>query len=131
MLAAGIDPREIPGILLRSAVDLGPPGWDQDFGYGLLNANWAVRGIDSVQVIVGDRIGNKLIEKAQTEVLIGESLTGLKVPYGEYQVFTWIDLGEPGIIDEGDYLFESEPILFEEGARVALNMVLRPVKRDQ
>ena len=130
MLAAGIPPSEIPGILFRSAIDLGRAGWDEEFGYGLLNANWAVRGIDRVQVMVGERIGNQIREKAQTEVLIGEPLTGLKVPVGEYQVFALIDLGEPGILDEEDYLFESDPIRFDEGQEVNLDMVLRPVKRD-
>lgn len=125
MLSAGISPADARQILTQSAVDLGSSGWDHETGHGLLNANFAVRGINSVQIIVGERQGSHIIKKAQTEVPLGESLTGLKVPYGVHQVFALIDLGTPGVIDDADYLFESEPILFEEGDTIELEMVLK------
>jgi subtilisin family serine protease len=43
--APGRTPAEIAELLARTAVDLGPPGRDDDFGYGLVNARSAVAGL--------------------------------------------------------------------------------------
>jgi subtilisin family serine protease len=43
--APGRTPAEIAELLARTAVDLGPPGRDDDFGHGLVNARSAVAGL--------------------------------------------------------------------------------------
>jgi len=39
------DPAAIEAILKQSATDLGTPGRDNDYGYGLINARAALRGM--------------------------------------------------------------------------------------
>lgn len=128
MLANGVEPSAVRPILQTTAVDLGPEGRDSEFGYGLVHAYWAVSGIQNVKVVVGKRVGDEIEAVAETVVPLGvRDMAPLAVPQGWYQVYAWLDLGEAGRIDPGDYLFESLPRQFIEGESVHVEMLLEEV----
>ncbi len=50
LYAQGItSPAAIEAAIKRSAIDLGPPGRDDEFGYGLVDARAALRGLGAAK----------------------------------------------------------------------------------
>ena len=73
-------------------------------------------------------MGDEIEAVAETVVPLGvRDMAPLAVPQGWYQVYAWLDLGEAGRIDPGDYLFESLPRQFIEGESVHVEMLLEEV----
>jgi len=62
---------EVRSILNSTADDLGPPGWDEEYGYGRADANESVRSVDYVQ----DTPPEKPIVNGPTEGEIGVEYT--------------------------------------------------------
>lgn len=92
MLAQGMDLRDIRSVLATTAMDLGLPGWDEEFGHGLVNAEWAVKGITELKLRVENE-GGEAIEAIVP--LKGHSKT-FYLPPGEYLATAYL----PGL---GDY----------------------------
>ncbi len=115
MLAAGIPPERVVDVLRRTSIPLGPEEYSPEYGWGLINAHWAVNEVETVAVIVGTREGNTIRPAAQTEIgLGGGSFILERVPAGEYQVFAWLDVAQDGWeVEPGDCFAESLPFHFE------------------
>lgn len=128
MLSEGILPREIKPILEATAMDLGPLGWDEEYGYGLINANWALRRDLSFKLFVYSAETGQVMR--EIEIPVGASeYPSLAVPAGELFVKAWLDLGEPNVRDGGDYFFRSEPFFLETGAQIELETVLKEIRQ--
>jgi serine protease len=44
LLASGVSPADVKEALKQSAEDLGPEGWDEYYGHGLVDAGYAIAG---------------------------------------------------------------------------------------
>lgn len=129
MLSNGIHPSAVRSILQTTAVDLGPEGRDDEYGCGLVNAYWAVSGVQNLKIIVGKRVGDQIEAAAQSLVPLGvKEIPHLAVPQGTYEVYAWLDLGDAGRIDSGDYIFQSSLLHFEEDGQIDLDMILEEVQ---
>jgi hypothetical protein len=84
MLAEGISPWEVRTILHDTAIDLGAPGWDEQYGYGLVNAEWAVQQVDSFELLVSDYWTKELVW--HKEVPLKGNPIFVSLPQGEYVV---------------------------------------------
>jgi len=104
MLANSINPDNIRDILHDTAIDLGQSGFDEEYGYGMVNAYWAVNAVDKIHISLGDY--------SQTVNLDAKEYTFEDIPYGEYTIEAWIDVRGNGI-ENGDYIFSKEVIIDE------------------
>ncbi len=126
MLGVGIPEREIREILHKTAMDLGEEGFDPEFGHGLVNANWAVNGVDSIRIIIGKKEGNTFKSLAEKTISLEDKFFAIpEVVPGEYRVYAWIDIGNNGILEPGDYFAESELIYFGPGLEVTVDLILQ------
>ncbi|MFW6025164.1 MAG: S8 family serine peptidase [Candidatus Woesearchaeota archaeon] len=117
MLANGISNNEAREILRESSFDLGEEGFDNEFGYGLVNAYWAVNRVNSIKILAGEKEGDSIN-------ILKESLIGIKdknylienIPAGNFAIYAWVDINSNNIIDTGDYFAESEVESYEKGS---------------
>lgn len=117
MLAAGIPPQEVPDVLRETAIPLGSAEFSPEYGYGLVNAYWAVTAATTMRLVVGTREGANINVVAETSLPAkGGSFQLDAVPPGDYQVFAWVDV-RPGndSLEPGDYFNESLVVHFEAG----------------
>ena len=128
MIANGIPKTQIREILRESSFDLGDEGFDIEFGYGLVNAYWAVNEVQSIRLIIGTR-------DTDTINIVNEISVGLRegsylidnIPAGNHAVYAWIDVTGNNQIDAGDYLGESEVQTFESGS-YQIDLILEEVE---
>lgn len=126
MLAAGVQTEDILPALQRSSMDLGSEGFDSFYGHGLINAYWAVHDVQTIRVLVGNRQGDTIDFVTGTTVSLEERTFTLEsIPDGIYRVYAWIDVQNTGSIDVGDYLAESEELLFQEGLGRLVDLILK------
>ncbi len=126
MLALGNSEGEIRETLHKTAMDLGEEGFDPEFGHGLVNANWAVNRVESVKIIVGKKQGNTFNYIAETIVSLEDKYFAIpEIVPGEYRVFAWIDIGNNGTLEPGDYFAQSELIHFGPGLEVSVDLILQ------
>ncbi|NLJ79971.1 MAG: hypothetical protein GX335_02985, partial [Firmicutes bacterium] len=125
MLARGIEPSRIGPILEASAVDLGPAGWDGDYGHGLLNAYWALEEAVSFQVSVEKKAGGswQQVKTFEKPLRDGELEPFVLAP-GLYRVEAWLDMGKAGLLDRGDYYYRSPPLVLDDDSQVQAHLVL-------
>ena len=106
MLANGIDPADVEDILYRTAIDLGEPGWNEEYGHGMVNAYWAVNAVSEINISIGNY--------ETTGDITDDSYTISNIPEGEYQLTAWIDVRNNGIIENGDYVAQKDITLTED-----------------
>ena len=85
MLAAGIPPQQVREILQAASMPLGPAEFSEEYGYGLINAYWAVNAVEEMRLVVGRRTGNRVEVVKETTLPQGGSFQ-LIAPPGEYQI---------------------------------------------
>ncbi|HPT83447.1 MAG TPA: S8 family serine peptidase [Limnochordia bacterium] len=117
MLAAGIPPQRIPQALQETAMPLGEQEFSPEYGYGLINAYWAVNEVTTMRLVVGTRRGSKVDVVAEASLPAkGGYFQVTDIPPGEYQVMAWVDVRPgPDELEPGDYFNESAPITLEAG----------------
>lgn len=110
MLAAGLPRSELREILHRTCLEIGGPGFSDYYGQGLVNAYWAVNGVDRIRVIVGRREGRSVEVFSETALGPKGGEFSLLLPLsGEYRLIAWVDVTGNNRIDPGDYYGESPP----------------------
>ena len=116
MLANGIAPENVRGIMQETAISLSGEDFDDQHGYGLINSYWAVNNIQGLKIIIGER-NNDLINivKEKPISLKGGYFSVKEIPAGQHQVIAWIDLNKDGLVSSGDYYGESNYIDFIKG----------------
>lgn len=127
MLAAGIPPQRVVDVLKATSMPLGPKEFSEDYGYGLINAYWAVNGVETMRLIVGRREGAEITVVAETSLPARGGYFELGGIYpDEYQVFAWVDV-QPGTdtLEPGDYFNESELIRLEPGRSYTVRGTVR------
>ncbi len=125
MLSNGIPSYQVREILHKTSIDLGFEGRDSYYGYGLVNAYWAVNNVDKLKVIVGTLAEDTINVVIKTEISPrGGEYNISNIPAGEYRVFAWIDVRDNNIIEPGDYFGMSELYCFSEGKSYVFNDVI-------
>ncbi|MGM0419999.1 MAG: S8 family serine peptidase [Bacillota bacterium] len=104
MIAQGVRPSDVRGLLKDTAIDLGSGGFDEKYGYGMINSYWAANQANEVNILVGTRDGESFNPVASTKVPVTKtSYTIENVPAGEYEVIAWLDVRANDTIENGDY----------------------------
>ena len=116
MLAAGIPPQQVREILQAASMPLGPAEFSEEYGYGLINAYWAVNAVEEMRLVVGRRTGNRVEVVKETTLPAKGGSFELIAPPGEYQIMAWVDVQRTGdVLEPGDYFNESDLITLESG----------------
>ncbi|MGE5585551.1 MAG: S8 family peptidase [Bacillota bacterium] len=107
MIASGVrGPAAVARALHETAMDLGSPGQDSEYGWGLVNAHAAVTGssITTMKVFAGEDDGTTLTyHSAMASPAPGGLYEVREVEAGSWYIYGWIDVNHNGIIDDGDY----------------------------
>ncbi|NLJ60616.1 MAG: S8 family serine peptidase [Firmicutes bacterium] len=107
LISSGVrGPENIRQILHNTAMDLGTKGYDDVYGWGLVNAHAAVNGalITKMKIFAGDDDGTNVTPYSE----MGSPGAGgffeiTNVEKGSWYIYGWIDTNNNGVIDEGDY----------------------------
>ena len=121
VLSQGFDPHSIPSILTTTAMDLGAVGWDHEHGHGLVNAEWAVKNIQTFTLQISQD-GEPVIEMEKP--LQGASKM-LFLPPGEYRAEAWVNLRGGLEPEPGDYVSEPALITVRKHQETKAALILR------
>ncbi len=107
MIASGVrGSANVAKALHETAMDLGSPGQDSQYGWGLVNAHAAVTGssITTMQVFAGEDDGTTLTRhSAVANPAPGGMYEIRNVEAGSWHIYGWIDVNHNDTIDDGDY----------------------------
>lgn len=107
MIASGVRGSDaIRKMLHETAMDLGAPGFDSQYGWGLVNAHAAVTGssITNMKVFAGEDDGTNLTPRSDMASPAAGGMYEIRnVEAGSWYVYGWIDVNRNAMIDDGDY----------------------------
>jgi serine protease len=107
LIASGVrGPENIRRVLHETAMDLGEPGYDNMYGWGLVNAHAAVTGslITKMKIFAGDDDGISVTPRSDmANPVAGGFFQTENVEKGSWYIYGWIDINNDGTVDEGDY----------------------------
>lgn len=104
MMSAGITgPDNILSLLKSTAVDLGPRGFDSEYGYGRVDA-FAATALPLVQVHLRSSIDNSPVSGPVHPSPSGQFI--LRGQTGTFRLSGWVDVNNDGQIDPGDFYGE-------------------------
>lgn len=124
LVAEGVRGQEaVRRIIEETATDEGPPGYDQEYGYGLINARAALEkavgsgggsGVDlsKARVFTAYRFQNTLYTRSiePTDPPVREAMGRYRYRLdsypGNWTVAAWLDVNQNNMIDTGDYYGE-------------------------
>jgi subtilisin family serine protease len=113
-------PSAIRSRLRDTAVDLGAQGWDQYFGYGLVNAAAAVGASNpssTMRAFAGVVSGNTITRQSDfAGVAATGSFTITNAQPGTKSVFAWQDFNGNGQVDFGDYFGRRDGVVIDPGS---------------
>ena len=115
MLSNGIPKSQVREVLERTCMKINDYN-EYYYGYGLVNAYWAVNAVEEIRLIQGIRNGAEIEIAAETRMPLPESqavLTGLEA--GEFQLIAWVDVNKNDLVDAGDYYSETDLLGFDYG----------------
>lgn len=118
MYSAGItDVDTIREILADTAEDLGPRGFDTQYGHGLINAYAAVAGVRRQDAVVGIAEDSGTVRGLVNPMPSGDERIAIVdgVAPGEQTAFAWIDVTDNGILDDGDFAGITRVLVPEDG----------------
>jgi len=128
LVAHGIKgPENIRSRLLNTANDLGTPGKDDYYGYGLVDAYAALLGkrFSEPEVFAAVKEGNTLRIKSEVKKVNNDGSFELeKVNVGNVYLIIWRDVNENGLIDRGDYYGETDKPLYITRDKLIKNVEL-------
>jgi len=132
MISRGITgPATIQSTLQSTATDLGTPGFDNQFGWGLVNAAAAVSGGGSgtqMRAFSGVIVGSTITRQSNlANVAAGDAFTITNAQTGTKSVFVWQDFNGNAVVDTGDYYGRVDGVVINPGATTNVGSV--PVQR--
>lgn len=112
-------PSAIRDRLRATAFDLGPPGWGQYFGWGLVNAAAAVGASNpyaTMRAFSGILNGSTITRQSDFgSVAATLSFTIPNAQAGTKSVFVWQDSNNNGQVDAGDYYGQKDNVVIKSG----------------
>lgn len=132
MLSNGIPADEIRETLQRTAMDLGTAGFNNQTGYGLINAYWAVNNVKNIDILIGywendafNYIKRESINLRDTDYFIRN------IKEGKFHVVAHIDIQSNNSFSDGDYYAISEEIDFKRNKTYTIeNLILNEINTD-
>lgn len=94
------DPAAAGQEILKLRVCPGPAEFSEEYGYGLINAYWAVNAVEEMRLVVGRRTGNRVEVVKETTLPAKGGSFELIAPPGEYQIMAWVDVQRTGDVLE-------------------------------
>ncbi len=125
MLANGIAKNEIEDILQRTAMQIGDSHY---FGHGLINAAWAVNGVDRMRIILGSREDYRINAVKDISLSPQGGDFSMRLLPGRQQLMAWVDVNGNGFVDRGDYYCETSPLEISGGQQWSWRAALEEVK---
>ncbi|MFW6308747.1 MAG: S8 family peptidase [bacterium] len=126
LISEGTPHNEVLPRMKKTAIDLGDEGFDNKYGYGMINTYWSVHNSDEINIMVGKRDGQEFTPVAETTTSIEENEYVLEdVPEGEYEVMAWIDVRGSGNLENGDYFATTETVQLEDGENYTFDLELK------
>lgn len=120
-------PQAVRERLRTTATDLGAPGWDPTYGYGLVNAAAAV-GVSlpatRLRAFVGVLVGSQI--QRQSSFVLVSGTGAFSVPdaqSGTKSVFVWQDHNDNGRVDVDDYYGRVDNVNVPPGGSVSAGVV--------
>lgn len=113
LLAKGVAPDQVESRLKETAVDLGPQGYDEQYGFGLVDAYGALldKKLSPPQVFLASKSGDKLTVQSKLQTVANkERYKFAEVKAEEVYIVGWRDTNGSGQIDQGDYYGQVGPI---------------------
>jgi subtilisin family serine protease len=127
MLANDIPSHEIVDTLHRTSMPLTDADFDPYYGYGLVNAYWAINGVDRMRIIVGQRVEDTVQVTLESSLHPKGGEFDMLVAPGRYQLIAWVDVNRNNRVDQGDYYSESEYYSFEPGSELEFGGVIEEI----
>ena len=125
LLDQGKAPAEIENILRENSIHPGEAEFSSEYGYGIINANFAYNDLQQLKVVVGNREGDQIKKAAAVNIaLAGGEYSLQEFPEGRYSVFAWIDANGNNRIDSEDYISQSQPLDFQSQGDYKQNIEL-------
>ncbi|MCL6498700.1 MAG: S8 family peptidase [Firmicutes bacterium] len=114
-----VGPDTIRNRLRDTAVDLWAPGWDQYFGWGLVNAALAVGASNPngmMRAFAGTISGSTITRQSDVATVAATgSFTITNAQSGTRSVFAWQDFNGNGQVDLGDYYGRVDNVVINPG----------------
>ena len=117
----GTDAADIRESIIRTATDLGSPGWDERYGYGLVDAMKAIKSLGTIETSKShaERVG----WTPETIVMKNGTIKGEYYPDGNFKVTG------PGLIDRpGNYRLARD--ILQSGRRFTISINCSDVTLD-
>ena len=136
MLANYILPKDVQGILRRTGMVLwenndGDQEFHPEYGYGLVNAYWAVNNVQDIRVFIEKQSGDTLEIVAETTVpLKGGSYTFNNILPGSCRVMAEINVQSSETLGAGDYFGESDLLELVAGEEYSVDLTVREQGTD-
>ncbi|MDR7442059.1 MAG: S8 family peptidase [Armatimonadota bacterium] len=122
-----VGPAAIRERLRLTATDLGAPGWDETYGYGLVNAAAAVGGqlpATRLRAFVGVLAGSQIQRQSSFVLVSGTgAFTVPDAQSGTKSVFAWQDHNDNGRVDVDDYYGKVDGVNVPPGGTVSAGVV--------
>lgn len=128
MISRGITgPANIQSVLQSTATDLGTPGFDTAFGWGLVNAASAVVGggtAGQLRAFSGLISGSTITRQSDAVVVrLDGTFTITAAQVGTKSVFVWQDFNSDGIVNTGDTYGRLDNVVINPGANTNIGSV--------
>lgn len=117
LLAQGVEPSGVEARLKNTAVDLGPSGFDEEYGYGLVDAYGALLGkkLAAPKVFAATRSGDTLTVQSEVRQVADDETYGLnQIDEPEVLIVGWRDVNNDGKVNQGDYYGQLGPITVQD-----------------
>ena len=124
-------PQQVMQRLAQTATDLGPAGWDQFYGWGLVNAAAAVGALDPARVMrafAGSVSSGGVVRQSHLVTVASTgAFTVTGVQAGTRSVMAWQDFNGNGILDAEDLWGRADGVVVNPGQTTT--GVVVPVRR--
>ncbi|MFO7819163.1 MAG: S8 family serine peptidase [Halanaerobacter sp.] len=122
LLAQGVDTSEVEAQLKNTAVDLGPTGYDDEYGAGLIDAYGALldKKLAPPKIFAATKNGNTLTVASEVrEAANGEDYALNQINKGEeVYIIGWRDVNNDGEVNQGDYYGQIGPIFADDSTQI-------------
>ncbi len=116
MISEGIDHDDVLDVMIDTAIDLGEPGYNEEYGHGMINTYWGVHEATEINFLVGERNGRDFNAVAESSAAVNDGeFTINYVPEGEYEVMAWLDVRGSNDLENGDYFASTGEVELEDG----------------